>query len=164
MASEDTNIVLVNEIINQLKFFFVKIKIANQKASKSACHDMDATQCHIYYEHEWRKKGSAPYTTINLFVKMTWYITLLHMYNEYKRAYWFWSYYENKPPLFPLSHLTCCTVLACTQGKTFLDLHYDATSTNLLFPPPPPLPHCCTWSPAQHVSHACLVLLSYRFV
>lgn len=40
MASEDTNIVLVNEIINELKFFFVKIKITNQKASKSTCHDM----------------------------------------------------------------------------------------------------------------------------
>lgn len=40
MASEDTNKVLVNKIINQLKFLFVKIKIANQRASKSTCHDM----------------------------------------------------------------------------------------------------------------------------
>lgn len=40
LASEDTNIVLVNKIINQLKFLFVKIKNANKRASKSTCHDM----------------------------------------------------------------------------------------------------------------------------
>lgn len=69
MASEDTNIVLVNKIINQLKFLFVKIKIANQRASKSTCHDMQHNVTSIMNMSE--KKGSAPYTTINLFIKMT---------------------------------------------------------------------------------------------
>lgn len=91
------------------------------------------------------------------------------MYYEYKWNYW--SYYENKPPLFPLSHLTCCTVLACTRGKTFLDLHYDATSTNLLFPPPPlapllylePCPPCLSCMPCTSQLLFCIALLYHNF-